>query len=87
MHLSDACARAFCRVACEEASLEALLAASDVVSLHVALTDATLHLVNDQSARHFRKGEGRGGVGGRSEGSRAHESVRELSGGVERSSN
>ncbi|CAI5489373.1 unnamed protein product [Closterium sp. Naga37s-1] len=43
-------------VGTERSTVEAVLAASDVVSLHVALTDSTLHLINDDTAKHFKKG-------------------------------
>ncbi|CAI5534680.1 unnamed protein product [Closterium sp. Naga37s-1] len=43
-------------VGAERSTVEAVLAASDVVSLHVALTDSTLHLINDDTAKHFKKG-------------------------------
>ena len=37
-----------------EDSLEALLAQSDVVTLHVPLTKATHHLINEESLRHMK---------------------------------
>lgn len=60
LSIPPAAAAAFRLVASEEPSLAALLATSDVVSLHAALTDATLHLINDDTAKHFKKGEGAG---------------------------
>ncbi|GJP78074.1 hypothetical protein CLOP_g8405 [Closterium sp. NIES-67] len=40
----------------DRGTVEGVLGASDVVSLHVALTDSTLHLINDGTAKHFKKG-------------------------------